>query len=121
MSTTTKKAPVKTATKAASVTSNQSMTFEQRLRQSPQAKEEQQLLWNVKDNLNTLSDTIEATKRKLTEEIRSRENILDQTNVDWNALAAKDVKIEGYQAGLERLKQFRQTEFPNWQAIAIED
>jgi hypothetical protein len=36
-------------------------------------------------------------------------------------LAAKDAKIEGYQAGIERLKGYKNAMFPNWKALAIAD
>jgi len=47
--------------------------------------------------------------------------MLDTNNVDWSALAQKDQEIEGYEKGLNRLKEYRNTLFPTWKTMRVQD
>ena len=82
---------------------------------------EQQLQYDCKDNLNSLSDSIEKTQRALDSATRSRTEMLNRTKVDWAQLAQKDQEIEGYQAGLKALKNFRNIYFPTWKEMVVID
>jgi hypothetical protein len=64
---------------------------------------------------------IRATSRELATAIRSRDAILQTSNVSWANLAEKDKQIEGYEKGLARLKSYRDVYFPNWKSIATEE
>lgn len=111
----------RTSVAATPVNQVQSLTYEQILRKSESQKEEQQLQYACVDNLSTLSDSIEKTARELDKTRRYRETMLDTTNVDWKALAEKDQQIEGYEKGLNRLKEYRNRLFPTWKAIRVQD
>lgn len=66
-------------------------------------------------------EDIKATGRSLDTAKRSRITMLQSTSVDWSALGAQDKKIEGYEAGLTRLKGYRDCLFPNWKNMVVAD
>jgi len=86
-------------------------------KESLKDREERELQYEVEDNLRNLMADISATTRDHQNAIRSRENSLQTSNVNWASLAAHDTKIEGYEKGLARLKSYRNCYFPNWQEL----
>jgi hypothetical protein len=116
----------KTATVATSTTKTvgiqvQPLTYEQIRKQSAQEVEAQELAYDVLDNLNSLQSNIAATQRDLDTAKKFRASMLNTKNVQWNDVAKKDKEIEGYEAGISRLKGLRNTYFPTWKAMVSQD
>lgn len=64
---------------------------------------------------------ISATSRDKASAIRTRETMLQTSSVNWAGLAKKDSEIEGYEKGLDRLKNYREVYFPNWRELVTEE
>jgi hypothetical protein len=64
---------------------------------------------------------ISATNRDKASAIRTRETMLQTPSVNWGDLAKQDAKIEGYEKGLNRLKNYREVYFPNWRELVTEE
>jgi hypothetical protein len=47
--------------------------------------------------------------------------MLKTKNVQWNDVAKKDQQIEGYEAGIKRLKGLRSQYFPQWKEMVSAD
>lgn len=109
--------------KTAASVANQSaqLTYLQIRQQSSAEIEEQQLQYDVIDCLSSLTDSIEETQRQLNSAKRHRETLLQKREVDWNALAQQDNKIAGYVKGLEMLKGYRNSYFPDWRSLRTQD
>ena len=107
----------------ATATANQvsQRTYLEIRKESQQDRDERVLQYEVKDNLNNLMADIEATQRKLDNVLRSREELMCVPNVDWNRIVSADKDIEAYRAGLDRLKNYRNTYFPNWRDLVVQD
>lgn len=88
--------------------------------ESQSDKEERVLQYEVSDNLEALMADIRATDRDLNQAVRSRDLLLQTSNVNWSKLVEHDSKIESYQRGLDRLKSYRNRYFPNWKQLTTE-
>ena len=97
------------------------LTFEERLKQSPEKRAEKAIQQDVKSNLKSLKSSIEKTREEIDNATARRESLLDAKKVDWNAVVDAEDEMESLNAGLKRLKALRDTQFPNWKEVLVED
>lgn len=75
----------------------------------------------VKSNLRSLKNSIEATVEALEQAEAQYEQLLQKEKVDWEAVVNKDAEIKGLEEGLKKLRILRDSLFPSWKTILIQD
>lgn len=105
------------------MTKKVSLTFEeiQRSLKDQETIQEKQLQQCVKSNLRSLKNNIEATVEALENAEGQYEQLLQKEKVDWEAVVNKDAEIKGLEEGLKKLRILRDSLFPSWKTILIQD
>jgi len=79
------------------------------------------LQYDVRSNLNGLSEYINKTSRELDEAKKNLQNEYRREKIDWEIVAQCKDAISDLEAGLASLKEDRQMLFPDWKEVATED
>lgn len=117
------------ANKTAASVANQNLpgsTYESILRDSMDSEktQEKDILVRIKSTLKGLKGAIETTKDAIDKAEETKQKRLLEKPVKWTgdySVMEADVELQSLKDGLEWLKKERESMFPNWKNILIED